>query len=299
MKPQLVVAAAGIPPELGNEFVAGFTKTMPIISLLPLDQSKCYTESYSKKLYERLAEKLRKREQSNHHGILSHVSLVLLYLHKGDGSESTLFERFGTEAMIVPLKGPNFACAPLATGNQRRAIINELIREGKRTLKHAQGLLAVIAEEVTNRDNKTCLLLPRRNFGRDIDKVFDCVLRATCAGEGREEFKKRLKRTSRSLRTVRQGVREYFQGQNGLVFRSPGKAGARHGLAPGWEAAGHEPSCVIRGRMRFGAPYDPKFYYDCDIPKGKKRSFPNCHGAVETVPSGRRHVNIAPNDNIR
>ena len=216
MKPQLLVAAAGISPELGNEFVAGFTKTTPIVSWLPLDQSKRYTDSYSKRLYERLAEKLRKREQSNRHGILAHVSLVLLYLHKGDGSESTLFERFGTEAMIVPLKGPDFACAPLVTGNQRRASVNQLIREGKRTLSHARGLLAVVAEEVTNRDNKTCLLLPRRNFGRDIDKVFDCVREAAFAGEGREEFKKRLKRTSRSLRTVRQGVREYFQGQRGM-----------------------------------------------------------------------------------
>ena len=39
----------------------------------------------------------------------------------------------------------------------------------------ARSLLAVIAEEVTNRDNKTCLLLPRKNFGREIDRVFDCV----------------------------------------------------------------------------------------------------------------------------
>ncbi len=299
MKPQLLVAAAGIPPALGNELVAGFTKTTPITAWLPLDQSKCYTDSYSEKLYERFSEKLRKRDQSNRHGVLSDVNLVLLYLHKEDGSESTLFDRFGTEAMVVPLKVSDFADMPATTGNQRRRIVNNLVREGNRALRYARNLLTVIAEEVTNRDNKTCLLLPRRNFGRDIDQVFNCVREAAFTRKGKEEFEKRLKHTSRSLRTVREGERSYFVGQGGLIFRSPGKAGARHGLAPVWNAVGHDPSCVIRGRMRFGASYDPKFHYDCYIPSGKKRSFPNCHGAVEAVPRRRRHVNIAPNDNVR
>lgn len=299
MKPRLLVVVAGIPLVLGNDLVTGFTNTARIISWLPLDQSKCYTESYSKKLYERFAEKLIKCDRSNRHGILSDANLVLLYLHKDDGSESVLFNRFGIEAMIVPLKTPDFAGMSVTTGNQRRKLVNDLVREGSRALKHARDLLAVIAEEVTNRDNKTCLLLPRRNFGQDISKVFDCVRDAVFAREGKEEFQKRLKHVSQSLRTVREGRRSYYVGKGGLVFKSPGKAGARHGLAPVWDAAGHEPSCVIRGRMRFGASYDPKFHYDCDIPSGKTRSFPNCHGALKTAPRHRRHVNIAPNDNVR
>ena len=190
MKPQLLVAVAGIPPEVGADFVAGFTKTAPIISWLPLNQSNCYTDSYSTSLYERLAVKLRRREQSIQSSLLSNANLVLLYLHKGDGSESALYEKFGSEALLAPIESPESVNKPLGTGNQRRQVINSLAREGNRALKHARTLLSVIAEEVTNRDNKTCLLLPRKNFGRDVEKVFQCVHHAVLERERKEEFEK-------------------------------------------------------------------------------------------------------------
>ena len=190
---------------------------------------------------------------------MSDTNLILLYLHKKDGSESVLFDRFGTEALVVPLESPNIADMPFSTRNQRGQAVNGLIREGGRAIGQARSLLAMIAEEVTNRDNKTCLLLPRKNFGCEINVVFDCVRDAVLSGEDKNEFRKNLDRVSRSLRTVRAGRRTYFVGQGGLVFKSPGKAGARHGLAPVWEDADHESSCVIRGRMRFGVSFDPKF----------------------------------------
>ena len=37
--------AAGIPPEIGDKFIAGFFNTLPIFSWLPLDRHRCYTES--------------------------------------------------------------------------------------------------------------------------------------------------------------------------------------------------------------------------------------------------------------
>ena len=274
MRPKLLVAVAGIPPEIGNEFVTGFNKTLPITSLLPLKRSEGYTDSYSKKLYERLACKLKNREQPSRSCLLSDMNLVLLYLHKNDGSESVLFDRFGTEALVVPMKSPDIVDVDFSTRNQRGQAVNDLIREGRRMIGQARSLLAVIAEEVTNRDNKTCLLLPRKNFGREIDRIFDCVRDVVLSGGDKERFKKNLDRVSQSLRTVRTGRRTYFVGQGGLVFKSPGKAGARHGLAPVWEDPDHESSCVIRGRMRFGVSYDPQFHYDCDVTEGRDRCFP-------------------------
>ena len=297
MRPKLLVAVAGIPPEIGDEFVTGFNKTPSIMSLLPLKRSEGYTDSYSEKLYDRLACKLKNREQSSRSCLLSDTNLILLYLHKNDGSESVLFDRFGTEALVVPLKSSNIANMPLATRNQRGQVINGLIQEGRRAIRRAQNLLSVIAEEVTNRDNKTCLLLPRKNFGHKINKVFDCVHNAVLFAKSRGKFQQDLERVSRSLPMDRVDGRKYFVGQRKFVFKSPGKAGARHGLAPGWGESDHLSSCVIRGRMRFGVSYDPKFHYDCDI-KGGNRNFASCHGP-ETVPRGRTHVNIAPNDNIR
>ena len=298
MKPKLLVVAAGIPPEIGDEFATRFNKTFSIISLLPLDRSEGYTDSYSKDLYRRFSMKLKRRGQIDRSRLLSDVNLVLLYLDKNDGSESTLLRKFGVEALVVPLKWPKFAEMPLATGNQRGQAVNGLIREGRRAIGHARNLLAVVAEEITNRDNKTCLLLPCRNFGHQINGIFNCVRDAVLSGGGQDEFKRNLGRVSRSLRTDHAGRRRYFVGERNLVFKSPGKAGARHGLAPVWEDPGHDSSCVIRGRLRFGASFDPKFHYDCDVSKGGNRRFPSCHGEKD-MPRGRTHVNIAPNDNVR
>ena len=297
MKPKLLVAVADIPLEIGDEFITGFNKTLPITSLLPLKRSEGYTDSYSKKLYERLACKLKEREQPHRTCLLSDTNLVLLYLHKNDGSESVLFDRFGAEALVVPMKYPNITDMPLATRNQRGQVINGLIREGRRAIGRAQNLLSVIAEEVTNRDNKTCLLLPRKNFGHKSNKIFDCVRDAVLSEKSKDKFQRDIERVSQSLPMTCVDGRNYFVGQRKLVFKSPGKAGARHGLAPVWGELDHESSCVIRGRMRFGASYDPKFHYDCDIKDGN-RNFSSCHGP-KTVPRGRTHVNIAPNDNIR
>ena len=298
MKPKLLVVAAGIPPEIGDEFATRFNKTFSIISLLPLDRSEGYTDSYSKDLYRRFSMKLKRHGQIDRSRLLSDVNLVLLYLDKNDGSESTLLRKFGVEALVVPLKWPKFSEMPLATGNQRGQAVNGLTREGRRAIGHVRNLLAVIAEEITNRDNKTCLLLPCRNFGHQINGIFNCVRDAVLSGGGQDEFKRNLGRVSRSLRTNHAGRRRYFVGERNLVFKSPGKAGARHGLAPVWEDPGHYPSCVIRGRLRFGASFDPKFHYDCDIPRGGNRRFPSCHGEKD-MPPGRTHVNIAPNDNVR
>ena len=298
MKPKLLVVAAGIPPEIRDKFATRFNKTFSIISLLPLDRSEGYTNSYSEDLYRRFSMELKRHGQIDRSRLLSDVNLVLLYLDKNDGSESTLLRKFGVEALVVPLKWPKFAETPLATGNQRGQAVNGLIREGRRAIGHARNLLAVVAEEITNRDNKTCLLLPCRNFGHQINEIFNCVRDAVLSGGGQDEFKKNLDRVSRSLRTDHAGRRRYFVGERNLVFKSPGKAGARHGLAPVWEDPGHDSSCVIRGRLRFGASFDPKFHYDCDVPKGGNRRFSSCHGEKD-MPRGRTHVNIAPNDNIR
>lgn len=299
MKPRIFAVAAGIPPEIGDDFITGFIKTLSIATWLPLKRTECYTSSYSRNLYGRLATKLKARELSEGSNPYSRTNLVLLYLDKNDGSESTIFERFGTEALVTPIRQPDMHVVPLVTKNQRRRASNDLVREGRKAISHARKLLSVVAEEVSNRDNRTCLLLPPKNFGSEVEAVFECMRIASLMREEVEEFRERLRRVSRSLSTQRKGNRKYFINRRGLVYRSPGKAGARHGMAPDWRELGeHDSSCIIRGRLRFGAPYDPKFHYDCDIPKDGERRFPSCHG-TKSISRGRTHVNISPNDNIR
>ena len=80
-----------------------------------------------------------------------------------------------------------------------------------------------------------------------------------------------------------------------MVFRT----GARHGLAPVWGDADHELSCVVRGRLRCGASFDPRFHYDCSGAK-ERVTLENCHKATDHLwVSGTDYVNIAPNDNVR
>lgn len=299
MKRDTLVAVAGVPPELVDPFVSGLASVLPILSCLPLSRFECYTKSYSGKLYERVARKLRIRQPNDRSNLLANSNLLLLYLDKNDGSESDIFGEFGIEALVAPLQYPDMQAAPMTTGGQRQKVANDLMREAKRAVRHARELLAIISEEVTNRDNKTCLLLPSKNFGKEFRAVVDCVEEASKTRVASNEFKGKLRYVAQSLRTERIGNHQYFVGRRGLVFRSPGKARGRHGLAPNWEAAeGHNFSCVIRGRLRFGTSYDPRFHYDCDIPKGGNLSFPNCHG-TKNVPGRQTHMNIAPNDNIR
>ena len=305
MKRPFVVAIAGIPDEIGSRFISKFKGNLTsetVTPWLPLSLSEAYTEEYAERLYRHFTSKLRQRERQrelrNEVNILLGANLVLFYLDKNDGSETFLFGRFGLEALVVPLSATEMSHVPLKMDNQRRRAVNILNQEGQRAIRRARELLSIIAEEITNRDNRTCLLLPYRNFGRNMKKVLKCVHGAASEGLKSNKFKNNIDHVSRQLPSSTDGGISYFRGQNRMIFKSPGKARGRHGLAPTWTASEHELSCIIRGRMRFGASYDPKFHYDCAITKGAGRQFPNCHGEA-TVPDNRSHVNIAPNDNVR
>lgn len=297
MRPDVFVAAAGVPPEVAAAYAQAFTKLQQthhayLISLLKLHPSACYTDDYAVDLYAQLACRLKRREPIGDMTVLSDKNLILLYVNRADGSEAKLVERFGIEALIVPLNTLLSASTPLKTGGQRNSVVNRLIQETRSAINHARRLLAVIAEEVTNRANRTCLLLPPDTFGKEFDRVVERISSAAHRREEPSDFRKALRSVSRSL-SKKEG--RYFE-RKGLVFKSPGKA--RHGLAPSWSDDEHNSSCVIRGRLRFGASYDPRFHYDCAIAKGASRHFPGCH-EPETVPQSRSYVNVAPNDNVR
>lgn len=202
------------------DYAQAFTKLQQahralLISSLKLHPSACYTDDYAAELYERVACNLKRREPPDAMTLLSDKNLVLLYVNRVDGSETKLVERFGVEALVTPLNTPLSARTPLKTGGQRNSIVNRMIRETRRAIRHAQTLLAVIAEEVTNRANKTCLLLPPGTFGKDFGRVVERVSAAAQRREEPAEFRKTLSRVSKSL-PKNQG--RYFE-RKGLIFR--------------------------------------------------------------------------------
>ncbi|MDE0114200.1 MAG: hypothetical protein OXN84_18170 [Albidovulum sp.] len=297
MKLRLLIAIAGVPRKMHDVFAKKTSGAIELIAFEPLDHTLHYSQSYCDCLYERLARNLKKRDQTLQDAELTRINVILLYVQKDKKSEMNLHQNFGTEVLLIPLPMHGILDVSLATPNQMDRAVNELIDQSRKAIKRAQALLSIIGEEVHNRDNKTCLLLPPNNYGKDFEKIRNCVQHACQTGQGRDEFRKCLDKVSQSLPKQREISRDYFVGRLKLVFRAPSKSGPRHGFAR-WEGKCHQEYCAVRGKIRFGSNYDSKFHYDCNITGKEGKCFPNCHG-FKIIPSKRRHLNVAPNDNVR
>ena len=289
---QLSVVIAGLPRTVGIRFVDrfGWKQNNARVVAYPALETRAYTAGYADKLYTRLADHLRVRHDGNWHERWQ-LTLILLYVQKKDGSEQHLFDRFRLESMMLPLNCEGLRDAKATRVNR---IVRELVAESEGLLAKGRALVRAVQEEINNRQNKTCLLLPCKNFGHDFHSVLSSVESAGAEGDTVDQFRRRLASVAERLPKRDR----YFEGNRSIVFRVPPKAGPRHGLAPVWDSGEHKDSCVIRGRVRFGAPYDPNFHYDCTLPSHASRQFESCHGNHVTL-RGREHANIAPNDNVR
>ena len=287
----LSVVIAGLPRTVGIRFVDrfGWEQNNARIVAYPALETSAYTAQYADELYTRLADHLRVRHHGNWHERWR-LTLVLLYVEKTDGSERHLFERFRLESMMLPLNREGLQDAK---ATQVNSVVRELVAESERLLAKGRTLVRAVHQEINNRQNKTCLLLPCKNFGHTFYSILSSVQNAGAEGHTVDQFRRRLASVAEGLRK-RDG---YFEGNRGMVFRVPNRVD-RHGLAPAWDSGDHPESCVIRGRVRFGAPYDPNFHYDCPLPSQASRQFESCHGNHVTL-RRRKHANIAPNDNVR
>ena len=306
MKSQ-IVATAYIPSIIHTDFIDKLGKHLrknklyyPHVVSLAFDSTRESARDYINRLYRRIADEFRMLDCKGgrtRHNLMENINFVLLYLDGGEGRASATFDKFGVEsfvASIAPAAGVQYS-----TPNERRRTTNILVKDSIGALRHARMLFGAIAEHVQSKDSRTPLLLPVKNFGGGIDRLLDNMREAMLdRNENDEQFRNRIATISRSIPKSRHNGRNCFTGRSGLVFKGLRKAGARHGVAPGWTDCGHELSCIIRGRLRFGIPYHPDFHYDCDVSSVTKREFPSCHGIV-TVKASRRHLNIAPNDNVR
>ena len=296
---QTLLVVAGVPSELGNDFLQGLNPTLTVFAWLPLGTTELYTNKYANTLYRRMCAKLRRQEPSTRDKFLSETRLILLFVDKGDESETSLFRRFRVEALVMPFGRETVGNSSPTTANPRGRMANRLVQDARRAIRHAGSLLDEIAWEVTKRDSRTCLLLPPKTFGRQMDAVFDYLKNAASNRMAKEQFDIGLRQLSKQMPTSRDGNRRYYVNQNKVVFKSLTKSGPRHGLAPIWDDPDHEPSCVLRGRLRCGTSFDPRVHYDCNIPPGHSRVFPDCHGAGHRIEKAKKHVNVAPNDNVR
>ena len=294
------VVVAGLSKKVVGRFADDFQDSLKGARIVasPAIGPAGYTTEYAERIYASLADALKKRGNTDWRRRPS-LRLVVLYLDApGDGTR-LLVERLALEAMLLPLQAEQAWSAN--TANQVGQVIDVLLRESERALAAARGLMAVIDEELNQRRNRTCLLLPKHNYGKYFGGVMACVRDAAKRRLSEVEFRERIRQVAGKL--PKDSKRRYI-GRKDLVFE-PAKA--QHGRAPLWgddeETPGeHVDSCVIRGRVRFGVPFDPKVHYDCKLPNPRRnpqaRRFISCHGQ-KTLEPKRRHANIAPNDNVR
>lgn len=290
MNRELLVAIIGVPAETLLTFDPKFAKLVRDVNAThlltrPLEYPAPYSAAFAQDAFAHMSNKLRERPWTRDH-LLSDVNVVLLYVEREDSQ--IVLDTLGTQTLPVPLRMP---CGRLDTPRQRLAFVNSLVKDARRAIQHGKRMLLAINEEVTNRDNKTCLLLPPKTFGKHAKNVAKLVHDAVRCRASIKEFTDGIK----DIQIPRHD--RYYKGDGDVVFKTPSKGGSRHGLAPGWDQ-GHPDSCVIASRLRFGTPYDPRFHYDCQLPKGHRRKFPGCH-TIATMPRGRAYANIAPNDAVR
>jgi hypothetical protein len=218
--------------------------------------------------------------------------VVVFVVNGSDGSLDDLRLQF---------PGVVFLKAPFRFERAHRKQYFQFISFLQRELVHARKLFAALRREVKERDSRTPLLLPVRNFNSPIldelivevqklrpkEKDYDLPLRALIGSKG--------------LLPVRQVVagraKTYFENRNAIRFYGPSKAGPRHGL-PSYKAP-HNFGCLVNAYFRLGVRYDAAFHYDCQYANRHIGGrFPNCH-SEEQACSLNTHINISPNDFIR
>ena len=178
-----------------------------------------------------------------------------------------------------------------------------LIQELAEATKRVKKILTHLTKELTERSNKTPLLLPVRNFDipavqnmlSEIQRILLAAVDPTVAIRQRvakfeQIYPPQLDQSRRPPQTV-------FTNPQKIRFRAPGKD--RHGSAHP-ETEGHRDSCVVSAFKRLGAAYHPCFHYDCSRLNQAVLSAQvyGCHSEKNWT-RGHPHLNIAPNDAVR
>lgn len=179
---------------------------------------KTYTDYYVAGLYAKVARGLQKRQSLNRDKLLQNINLIIFYVDLNDGSETRLVETFGVEALVMSLNIPCILQMPTYTKNQQNHVVDIVLQEINRAFQGIRGVLHAISEEVTNRINKTCLLLPPKTFGREFLRIRDQVHSAARERWTGEQFQKSLRKLASSL-PAREGY--FIRRRSGLLFKEP------------------------------------------------------------------------------
>ena len=300
--PKVLVVIAGVPKILRDEIAQRLDKIKEDrreFIWLPLEKNLSYESDYIDQLYKKFTSSWRnlycatgyKASTSN-----KFEGVLTIYLNHDGGNINLLTNAFEIETLTLGIAVPSILKKLPLNPNELKNASNEIAKNIRNAIKKGEKALPAIAKEITSKTNQTPLLLPDKNYGtkevRDLIRNVSATIQYAdpflAVGKATKDFEKQHPRVA-----FGKNKRKYFKNKNGIIFQGPGSA--RHGLP-----VDDNEACFVRGTLRLGAPFDPSFHYDCITSDGTLRlKWKSCHEQIVTLPKGRNHVNIAPNDHVR
>ena len=250
-----------------------------------------YTESHANFFLKYFAGKIR----NDHQNVLKDTGFILIYVKHEVNNTAAFVQRFFPSTLCVGIPW-NFDQSTNTTIRQSKNRLIELLKVASDRAKLA---IPPLKKEITERDSRTPLLLPVKNFESkqlvdEIESLQELLMDASNKQEA-VSIAVELLEHHHPLHTPQTGFGRFFVDDRNVEFRPPGSN--RHGYARGGED--HPDQCLLSGRRRLGAPFDRAFHYDCLRGAGNIRDlFYGCHEDRE-MREGKPHLNIAPNDNVR
>ncbi len=260
------------------------------------DASLEYSISYLNKF----ASEFARRISSDKENRLIETGFALIYVVHKAKQVAEIDEAFFPSTLTVPVYWQQTGITP----TEKRQRVNELVDLLRGATKRAKSALDALRNEATKRASKSPLLLPVKNFKSDHLSVALRALNMEIREANNVEatiakFVSTMTSNHRQKDVPQEGRHKVkltaFVDDKRVMFAPPGRD--KHALAR--VVAGHPTSCLLNGRRRLGAPFQPAFHFDCT--HGGERLEGDFHGCHEPPARyrGDPHINISPNDHVR
>jgi len=288
-----VIGYAGIPADLIDQVKkasVGIARENTISLFCKLDK-KTYDFQHSRFFIH----EMHKMVQSDHHNKLGETGFAIICIK--NGSENDFIREFFPSTLVIPIEW-----SPVYGSKMERRISgNDLIEKFTFATILAKRCLTAIKKELRERANKTPLLLPLENFKSLVlaKTLRDLQTNLAVSQDENSVIKQHLAlfEHSHPEQDDDESKLAYRLDNRHIKFRAPGKA--THGFARPDKKI-HKMQCLLSGRRRLGAPFNPGFHFDCTRGGSPLTGdFANCHTTEPSKLTGKPHLNIAPNDFVR
>jgi hypothetical protein len=259
---------------------------------------KPYVYTYGEEHADFFSNEFERRIRDDHHNELADTAFAVIYVNHDDRSTAAFRKHFFPSTLVVSVDWAIEWGSPTTIRQSGNRLIDCLIVASK-TVRSSLGPLK---KELTERSNKTPFLLPTRNFRSQtfVHTLQQLQENLVVSGNKTDTIRTFAKTFERNhpLRQDDPKKPWFFVDDRNIRFRAPGRD--RHAFARPDYSGDHSHACLLAGRRRLGAPFDPAFHYDCTRgQENLKASFVKCHGEDESELEGDPHLNIAPNDFVR